>query len=77
VPCEVLAIQDAAGDFLDAAFGHIDPGQSVTLEQRQRSAHLVLHLLGRGITTAWPALLADLLQAFGPDRQAMQLFAVR
>src|SRR5579872_7027091 len=60
-------LNDAAGDFLDGAFGRIEARDRIAPKQRIGRAQLVLDLLSRGIAAFGTALVADLLQALGLD----------
>src|SRR5712672_4747320 len=75
-PLQVLAIENPAGDLLDAAFGGIEMWNGRAAEQRERGAQFRLYLRERGVAAVRAALMTDLLQAIRADRQSEQLGAV-
>src|SRR5882762_8396901 len=73
---QVLAVENAAGDFLDAALGRVQMRNAGASKQRQRRAQFRLHLLERSIAAVRAALMADLLQAIRADGQSVEPGAV-
>ena len=72
-PLDPGAVENAAGDFLDRNFSGVQQRNGVPLEQRLRRSHFEGHLLPRGVAAVGAALVADLLQPIGLDRQREQL----
>src|SRR6185436_8203898 len=66
------AVENATRDFLDGTLRRIEVGNSLSVEQRLSRAHLVLNLRRGCVAAARTSFVANLLQAFGLDREPEQ-----
>src|SRR5882672_1949514 len=72
-PFDPGAVENSAGDFLDGNFGGVQHWNAVSLEKRLRRSDFKGHLCRRRVAAVGSALVANLLQAVGLDRQGKQL----